>query len=72
MLKLQLRNQPERYAALTSGMVTIGRDAANGLVIEDTEVLLNSFVWWGEACLQKIHGTFAFAIWDQQGPTTLE
>jgi len=30
----------------------------------DTEVILKAFFEWGEACLQRLHGMFAFAIWD--------
>jgi asparagine synthase (glutamine-hydrolysing) len=30
----------------------------------DTEVLLRSYARWGEACLEKLRGMFAFAIWD--------
>lgn len=30
----------------------------------DTEVLLDAFARWGAACLQKLHGMFAFAIHD--------
>jgi asparagine synthase (glutamine-hydrolysing) len=30
----------------------------------DTEVLLQSYARWGEACLTKFRGMFAFAIWD--------
>lgn len=30
----------------------------------DTEVLLASFVTWGEACLHKFIGMFSFAVWD--------
>ena len=30
----------------------------------DTEVLLNSYELWGEACLQKFIGMFSFAIWN--------
>ncbi|MPL99398.1 Asparagine synthetase [glutamine-hydrolyzing] 3 [bioreactor metagenome] len=30
----------------------------------DTEVLLTSYMEWGEACLEKFNGIFAFAIWD--------
>lgn len=30
----------------------------------DTEVLLLSYIAWGEACVDKLEGIFAFAIWD--------
>jgi len=30
----------------------------------DTEVLLKAYARWGEACLEKFRGMFAFAIWD--------
>jgi len=30
----------------------------------DTEVLLKSYARWGETCLSKFRGMFAFAIWD--------
>jgi asparagine synthase (glutamine-hydrolysing) len=32
----------------------------------DTEVVLNSFIEWGEICLDKFNGMFAFAILDTQ------
>lgn len=35
----------------------------------DTEVLLNAFICWGKQCLDKLHGMFAFAIWDQKKQT---
>jgi asparagine synthase (glutamine-hydrolysing) len=30
----------------------------------DTEVILRAYAEWGEACLPRLHGPFAFAIWD--------
>jgi asparagine synthase (glutamine-hydrolysing) len=30
----------------------------------DTEVLLKAYRQWGEKCLDKFNGMFAFAIWD--------
>ena len=30
----------------------------------DTEVLLKAFAAWGEQCLNRLRGMFAFAIWD--------
>ena len=32
----------------------------------DTEVVLNSYAEWGERCLDKFNGMFAFAIWDKK------
>lgn len=32
----------------------------------DTEVVLNSFIEWGENCNRKFNGMWAFAIWDRQ------
>lgn len=31
----------------------------------DTEILLNAYLVWGEKCLQKLRGMFAFAIFDR-------
>ncbi|WP_054696444.1 asparagine synthase (glutamine-hydrolyzing) [Syntrophomonas palmitatica] len=30
----------------------------------DTEVLLKAYIEWGEKCVYKLNGIFAFAIWD--------
>jgi asparagine synthase (glutamine-hydrolysing) len=30
----------------------------------DTEVLLAAYVRWGEACLERLNGMWAFAVWD--------
>ena len=32
----------------------------------DTEVLLNSYIQWGEECLNKLNGMFAFAIFEHE------
>ena len=32
----------------------------------DTEVIVNAYLQWGTACLEKFVGMFAFAIWDRR------
>lgn len=32
----------------------------------DTEVLLNSYIYFGDDCILKLNGIFAFAIWDER------
>jgi asparagine synthase (glutamine-hydrolysing) len=32
----------------------------------DTEVILRAWLEWGEACVDRLHGMFAFAIWDRE------
>ena len=31
----------------------------------DTEVLLKSYICWGEKCVNKLNGIFAFAVWEE-------
>ncbi len=35
----------------------------------DTEVILAAYRQWGEACLERLRGMFAFGIWDQKTRT---
>ncbi len=45
---------------------------SNGYVFKttgDTEVLLNSFIHWGESCVTKFNGDWAFAIYNIQDET---
>jgi asparagine synthase (glutamine-hydrolysing) len=35
----------------------------------DTEVLLVSYIEWGQKCVDKLNGIFAFAIWDSMDKT---
>lgn len=35
----------------------------------DTEVLLNAYVVFGEGCLNKLNGMYAFAVWDREENT---
>jgi asparagine synthase (glutamine-hydrolysing) len=32
----------------------------------DTEVVLRAYAEWGEACVDRLHGMFAIAIWDRR------
>ncbi|MDD5247757.1 MAG: N-acetylglutaminylglutamine amidotransferase [Rhodocyclaceae bacterium] len=35
----------------------------------DTEVILRAYAEWGESCVERLHGAFAFAIWDRRANT---
>jgi asparagine synthase (glutamine-hydrolysing) len=32
----------------------------------DTEVILRAYLQWGESCVERLHGMFAFAIWNRE------
>ena len=61
-----------RYAIVYNGEL-YNTDAVRGRLISlghrfltrtDTEVVLHSFIEWGERCLPLFNGIFAFAVWD--------
>ena len=55
----EIYNFPELRAELeTHGHVFSSRT--------DTEVVLAAYRQWGEACVTRLNGMFAFAIWDQE------
>lgn len=35
----------------------------------DTEVLLTAYIAWGQTCLERLNGIFAFAVWDDAEQT---
>lgn len=51
------------FVELRSELTALGhRFSSTG----DAEVLLRAYAEWGDTCVQRINGMFAFAIWDQE------
>lgn len=46
-------------------------DGARFLTHSDTEVILQAYRKWGEHCVERLNGMFAFAIWDEREQTLL-
>lgn len=49
------------YLELKAELMLVGYEFSTA---SDTEVLLKAYDYWGEGCLQKLNGMFAFAIYD--------
>ncbi len=45
--------------------LTVLRPAYEWRTTGDTEVLLAAYAEWGERCVEKLNGMFAFAVWDE-------
>lgn len=57
------------YRELRAELAAAGRSFATAT---DTEVVLNAWIQWGPACLPRLNGGFAFAIYDaHEGTVTL-
>lgn len=49
------------FQALRRELETLGHAFVTS---SDSEVLLKSYIQWGEACVERLRGMFVFAIWD--------
>ena len=54
------------YVELRNELLNKGYKFKTG---SDTEVVLNAYKEWGEDCLHRLNGMWAFAIWDKQEKT---
>lgn len=67
--RLVFNGEIYNYRELRPELELLGHPFATGT---DTEVLLAAFAEWGEGCLERLRGMFAFAIWDRvEGRLTL-
>jgi asparagine synthase (glutamine-hydrolysing) len=54
------------YIELRDELAALGHAFRSG---SDTEVILAAYAQWGEACLHRLNGMWAFAIWDREERT---
>ncbi len=67
-----MRDDSQRYCIVFNGTIYNYPELREQLIAEgyrfnsrsDTEVILNAYVRWGADCVERLHGMFAFAIWD--------
>lgn len=52
------------YRSIRTQLERLGRSFRTN---SDTEVLLEAYIEWGEKCLDRFNGMFAFAIYDRRG-----
>jgi asparagine synthase (glutamine-hydrolysing) len=51
------------YQELRRDLESVG---ARFRTLTDTEVILEAYKAWGEGCLERLNGMFAFALWDER------
>lgn len=51
------------YPELRAELIGLGHEFHSD---GDTEVILRAWLEWGESCVERLHGMFAFAIWDRE------
>ncbi len=64
----------QRYTIVFNGTIYNYPELRESLIADgygfsshsDTEVILNAYACWGEQCTERLHGMFAFAIWDKK------
>ncbi len=69
-----MQDVSERYCIVFNGTIYNYPELREQLIAggylfrshSDTEVIINAYACWGESCTEKLHGMFAFAIWDRQ------
>ncbi len=72
-----MRDSSQRYAIVFNGTIYNYPELREDLISRgfqfnshsDTEVIINAYACWGAACVEKLHGMFAFAIWDSTRET---
>ena len=69
-----MQDSSERYAIVFNGTIYNYPELRTTLIgrgyhfksQSDTEVIINAYACWGDACVERLHGMFAFAIWDSK------
>ncbi len=69
-----MQDSSERYTIVFNGTIYNYPELREELITRgyrfnshsDTEVIINAYACWGEACVEQLHGMFAFAIWDSR------
>lgn len=59
---LSFNGEIYNYLEIKDELISLG---INFKTHSDTEVLLQSFIYWGQECLHKLRGMFAFCIYDK-------